>query len=179
MNLSLRLLAPALTLAFLAGPVATTSTYAAGDETPVVTPKCKKGFAWDRRSRKCKAAKKSSNLHDDDLFQAARELAYESRYEEALSMLELASNQKDPRILNYRGFATRKLGRTNEALGYYKTALSIDPNYTLVREYMGEAYLQLGRIDKAREQLNEIALRCGTGCREYALLDAEIKKAVQ
>ncbi|MEM9676639.1 MAG: tetratricopeptide repeat protein [Pseudomonadota bacterium] len=175
------LVAPALGLALLITPVATFPTLAAGggDSTTVTTPKCKKGFAWDRRAKKCKAAKKSSNLSDEDLFQTARELAFERRYDEALTMLDLAADQSAPRILNYRGFATRKLGRVEEALTYYQAALAIDPNYTLVREYMGEAYLQLGQIDKARAQLKEIAMRCGTECREYALLEAEIEKAVQ
>jgi len=179
MNLSIRLIIPALGLALLAGPVATSSVFAASDDTPVATPKCKKGFAWDRRSKKCKAAKKSSNLSDEDLFQTARELAYERRYDEALSMLDLAANQNAPRILNYKGFATRKLGRVEEAMGYYQAALAIDPNYTLVREYMGEAFLQLGQVDKAREQLAEIAARCGTDCREYAMLKTEIAKVTQ
>ncbi len=46
-------------------------------------------------------------------------------------------------------------------------------------EYMGEAFLQLGQVDKAREQLTAIERRCGVDCREYALLDAEIKRYLE
>ncbi len=47
------------------------------------------------------------------------------------------------------------------ALGdYYHQALAIDPGYTKVREYLGEAYLQKGDVAKAKEQLMEIADRC-------------------
>ena len=53
-------------------------------------------------------------------------------------------------------------------------ALRQDPNYTQVREYMGEAYLQQGNVEAAREQLSEIERRCGKGCREYTLLAEQI-----
>ena len=94
-------------------------------------------------------------------------------------VLSLAANQDDPRILNYKGYSTRKLGDVEGGLVFYQAALRIDPNYNLAREYMGEAYLQLGQIDKAREQLSEIGSRCGTDCREYAMLKKEIDRAIQ
>ncbi len=59
-------------------------------------------------------------------------------------------------------------------LGYYEEALRNDPDYTLVREYMGEAHLQLGNVAAAREQLGEIEKRCGKDCAEYAELSAQI-----
>lgn len=187
MNTAYRLLAPglvapvlALGLGLSAAVTTTGAAYSAGGgDDVVVTPKCKKGFAWDRKVRKCVKAKKRSSLDDRDLLNTARELAYDRKYDEALVMLNLADNQNTPQMLNYRGFVTRKLGRVQEAMGYYQAALAIDPNYTLVREYMGEAFIQLGQIDKAREQLKEIAQRCGIGCREYAMLKSEIEKAVQ
>ena len=42
--------------------------------------------------------------------------------------------------------------------------------YTKVREYLGETYLQKGDVVKAKEQLMEIADRCGGPCDDYELL---------
>ncbi len=182
----------------------TVPAYSAGDSSSVVTPTCKRGFVWSNRRKKCvetsklkkadksnkdkKAAKKKrkwwfqrdSYLDDDNIYQAARDLAYNRRYDEAIDVLRLAENQNDPRILNYLGYSTRKLGRVEEGLSYYRAALKADPDYTLVREYMGEAFLMLGKVHKAREQLTEIEKRCGIGCREYVMLKDQIDKyAVQ
>ncbi len=132
-------------------------------------------MVWDKRRKKCVRVKKSSQLDDENIYEAARDLAYHRRYEEALDLLDLAENGDDPRILNIRGYATRKLGRIREGLTYYSAALKADPDYTLVREYMGEAFLQLGQVDKALEQLTEIEKRCGSDCHDYAMLDKRIK----
>jgi len=163
----------AVAAAMTASLFAFTPVYAASDDTST-TPTCKRGKVWDKRKKKCVKAKKSSGLSDDNLYEAARDLAYHQRYGEAITVLKLAENQDDPRILNYLGYSNRKLGRVETGLKYYRTALKADPNYTLVREYMGEAFLQLGQIDKAREQLTEIERRCGTDCREYAMLKEQI-----
>ncbi len=163
-------IATAMTAAFFIA----TPAYAAGGESTTVTPTCKKGKIWDKKKKKCITAKKSSGLSDDNLFEAARDLAYHQRYDEAINVLKLAENQNDPRILNYLGYSNRKLGRVEAGLAYYRTALKADPDYTLVREYMGEAFLQLGQVDKAEEQLAEIERRCGTDCREYAMLKERI-----
>lgn len=149
-----------------------------GESTTIVTPTCKKSMIWDRRKKKCVKAKKRSGLDDENLFAAARDLAYHSRYDEAIAVLQLVEDKTAPRVLNYMGYSTRKLGRVEEGLTYYRAALKADPDYTLVREYMGEAFLQLGQVDKAKEQLVEIEKRCGTDCREYALLNAQIAKHV-
>ena len=89
-------------------------------------------------------------------------------------MLSLAADKTDPRILNYLGYSHRKSGRVLVGLGYYQEALRNDPDYTLVREYLGEAHLQLGDVAAARDQLGEIEKRCGTGCEEYVELAAQI-----
>ena len=113
-------------------------------------------------------------LDDDSLYEAGHDLAMAGRYGEAIKVLSLAANKNDPRILNYLGYSHRKAGRILVGLGYYQEALRQDPNYTLVREYLGEAHLQRGDVAAAREQLNEIEKRCGKGCEEYAELAAQI-----
>ena len=151
--------------AFVAAPV-----YAAGDSTTTTTPTCKRNHVWNKKKRKCVKVKKSSGLSDDNLYEAARDLAYAKRYDEAITALKLAKNQNDPRILNYLGYATRKSGDVRKGLSYYQAAIAINPDYTLARSYMGEAYLQLGDRKNAMLQLAEIKSRCSGPCPEYAAL---------
>jgi len=134
---------------------------------------CRKGLVWDKVHKKC-VPPKQSMLDDDSIYEAGHDLAMAGRYDEAIKVLTLAANKKDPRILNYLGYSHRKAGRILVGLGYYEEALRQDPNYTLVREYLGEAHLQRGDVAAAREQLNEIEKRCGKSCSEYAELSAQI-----
>jgi hypothetical protein len=47
-------------------------------------------------------------------------------------------------------------------------SVALDPNYTQVREYLGEAYVALGKFDLANEQLATIQNLCGgRECEEY------------
>jgi predicted Zn-dependent protease len=74
------------------------------------------------------------------------------------------------------GFSLRKLGRIDEAMGYYQKVLAAHPDRTNTRQYLGEAFLQKGEPAKAKEQLAEIAKRCGVACEDYQLLADEIAK---
>ena len=50
-------------------------------------------------------------------------------------------------MLGSIGYSTRRLGDVDKGIGYYHQALAIDPGYTKVREYLGEAYLQKGDVE--------------------------------
>lgn len=125
-----------------------------------------------KRSNKDKPACKPNNgpLSNDEIYNAAYWLAHRGQYAEALGLLKRAPNPNDPRILNETGFVTRKLGDVDAALPYYQRALQINPNYTLARQYMGEAFVTKGDLASARVQLVEIEKRCGTQCLDYAEL---------
>jgi len=111
---------------------------------------------------------KAEAMPDDDMANYAWVLAKADRYEEALDVLNLLDDPNTAKALNYRGFATRKLGRTDEGIGYYLKSVQIDPQYAQVREYLGEAYVIKGRVDLARQQLDTIKDICGnTECEEY------------
>lgn len=138
--------------------------------------KCKKNQVWDRKKKKC-VNPQQGMIDDESIFEAGRDLAYAGRYDEAINVLTMAADKTDPRILNFLGYAHRKSGRVNVGLGYYQEALRIDPNYTLVREYLGEAYLQIGDMAKAKNQLAEIEKRKGKDCAEYRVLSAQIEAA--
>ena len=82
-------------------------------------------------------------------------------------MLDMLDNPNTPRALNYRGYATRKLGRTDEGIGYYLKSVALDPGYPQVREYLGEAYVIEGKFDLAKDQLAAIRKICGAHCEYY------------
>jgi tetratricopeptide (TPR) repeat protein len=54
---------------------------------------------------------------------------------------------------NAVGYSSRKLGKYDDALKAYAACLDIKPDYAPAREYLGEAYVELGQLDKAHEQL--------------------------
>lgn len=153
------LLGAAMTLAILAGPART-----AGEEPS--TPTCKKGEVYDKKAGKC-VKRSSANLTDEELTDYAYALAQEGRYDESLDLLAGLRKLDTAEALNYKGFAMRKLGRVEEGIGYYLQSIAINPRYAKVREYLGEAYIQKGTPELAREQLAAIESICGKGCEEY------------
>jgi len=155
--------------AVLAMPLAAAPARAAGEST---TTECKAGEVFDSTTQKC--AKKTSENEHDQLYEQGRELARAGRYGEAIVLLSSIADSGDPRVLNYLGYSHRKQGRIDVGLGYYEEALQANPDFTLAREYMGEAYLQKGDLRAARGQLSEIEKRCGSGCEEYVELQKRI-----
>ena len=138
---------------------------------------CDRGKVWDAKHAKC-VAKHSGVLPDPELTEYAYALAKAERYQEALEILDTLENPDTPRALNYRGYATRKLGRTEEGVSYYLKSVALDPNYSQVREYLGEAYVIQGKLDLAKEQLRTIQTLCGsTDCEEFKDLSQAINKA--
>lgn len=125
---------------------------------------------------KPKPKEKDSSLNQDQVYSLGYWQAKSGDYGAALATLRSAGNQDDPRVQTLIGFTLRKLGRVDEAFGYYFKALASRPDATTTRQYLGEAYLQIGDAARAREQLAEIAKRCGRTCEDYAALAEEIAK---
>lgn len=150
--------------------------FAAGSdstEPPVkteTTKVCENGQIWDKKKEECVNPVEGA-LTDDAVYEAARELAYDGQYDNALKVLAVADNENDPRILNYKGFANRKVGRMEEGMAYYQAALAIDPDYILARSYMGQALVSEGDYLGARDQLLEIEARGGRETWAYAALE--------
>ena len=137
---------------------------------------CAPGMVWDAKHRKC-LIRHSGVLPDPDLTEYAYALAKADRYQKAIDVLDLLGNPNTPRALNYRGYATRKLGRMDEGIGYYLKSVTLDPNYSQVREYLGEAYVTKGNYELAREQLSTIEKLCGKDCEYYEDLAEALTEA--
>ena len=143
------------------------ATFAVGDPPSQPKPEPKP---------KPKPKPKESSLTDDQIYSLGYWQAKDGAYAAALATLRSARDQADPRIKTMIGFSLRKQGRVAEAMQYYVEVLAAHPDRTTTRQYLGEAFLQIGEPSKAREQLAEIGKRCGVACEDYQLLAAEIAK---
>ena len=137
------------------------------------TPTCPPGTVYDARTGKC-VKMQAGILPDEGLTDYAYALIKAGRYGEVIGVLDLLRNPNTPVALNYRGYATRKLGRVDEGIGYYLKSVALDPHYAQVREYLGEAYLVKGDTKSAEAQLQAIKQICGTVCDEYQHLAVAI-----
>jgi tetratricopeptide (TPR) repeat protein len=127
---------------------------------------CAPGQVWDKKMHNC-LERHGGVLPDAEMTEYAYSLAKADRYQEALDVLDILQNPNTPRALNYRGYATRKLGRTEEGISYYLRSVALDPAYPQVREYLGEAYVIQGKFDLAKDQLTTIEKLCGSDCEYY------------
>lgn len=91
------------------------------------------------------------------------------KYRVAIGLLDevLDNDSQNADALNYLGFSYRKLGKLDQAVGYYKQALAVDPDHRGAHEYIGEAYLETNRPARAERHLAQLASICGPGCEEY------------
>jgi tetratricopeptide (TPR) repeat protein len=166
-----RLMTAAVMSCLLATTVAAGPVDLAKDEGPVHA-NCDKLLGTLDQWRGCIGAANVS-MPSDELFYAGYWLARSGQYREALSYLTLA-DKSDARVQTYLGFAVRKLGDVETSFRYYAKALKIDPNYSVARAYMGEAFLAQNDLDGAKAQLGEIESRCGSSCPEFVDLQGHI-----
>jgi len=88
-------------------------------------------------------------------------------YKGALTELKvLADANQHADVYNLMGFSLRKLGDYPTALTFYKKALDFDADHKGAREYLGELYVEMGDLPKAREQLAVLTRLCPQGCEE-------------
>ena len=104
-----------------------------------------------------------SELNDDLLYDAVRELAYAGRYLDAQGVMDAMADQASDRVLTYRGFTARKLGDLSLANVHYEMAISLNPDNIAARSYMGQGFVEAGDKVAALMQLREIQARGGQG----------------
>ncbi|MEP7210656.1 MAG: tetratricopeptide repeat protein [Alphaproteobacteria bacterium] len=111
---------------------------------------------------------KLASADGDAAYLVASGLINEGRYEDALGSLREAALVFGPHpdILTYEGFANRKLGNYDTAIGFYSAALKLQPNHRGANEYLGEYYVEIGDMTKAKLQLAKLDTICKFGCEE-------------
>ena len=88
----------------------------------------------------------------------------------------LAKDPANARYHNLFAYALRKGPDPDLGLVFkhYNEALRIDPEHRGAHEYIGEAYLMVGNVAKAKEHLGALDKLCFLPCEEYTAL----KKAI-
>jgi hypothetical protein len=113
----------------------TQGIWAAGDWTPSFPepskekpkPKAKEDPKDGQKASKKdvkKDGQKGSSLDQDQIYGLGYWQAKNGHYDAALATLRSAHNQDDPRVQTMVGFTLRKLGRVDEAFGYYFKAIA-------------------------------------------------------
>ena len=93
----------------------------------------------------------------------------------------------DPNNANYHNLYAYSIRKgtnpdMNLVFKHYNEALRIDPKHKQAHEYIGEAYLMVGNVAKAKEHLSQLDKLCFFGCSELndlkrAISDYEAKTA--
>ena len=135
----------------------TSPVYSAGSSNDVGS-KVKANTPFSSATIRIKKAKK---LEKKGKIEKSKKL-----YSEALKYLYKANkeNPANPDILNYLGFANRKVDNFKDAEIYYLMGLEIDPKHVGINEYLGELYVITKRHNLAVERL-EVLSDCN--CKEY------------
>ena len=104
---------------------------------------------------------RAKKLEKKDKIEKAKKL-----YLKAYKKLEkaYAKDKKNADILNYLGYTLRKTGDLEQAEVYYLKGLELDSGHLGINEYLGELYVQTGRIELAKERLQVLD---GCKCEEY------------
>ena len=89
----------------------------------------------------------------------------------------LAAQPENADYHNLYAYALRKGPHPDmkEVFRQYEEALRIDPGHRNAHEYIGEAYLQVGKLARAKEHLAALDKLCWLPCEQYS----ELKEAVK
>ena len=117
-----------------------------------------------------------SSKKDNPDYVRATKLIEDGKYGAAVPLLQsvVAAEPKNADAYNYLGYSERKQGNVDAAMAHYLKALSLHPKHRGANEYLGELYLELGQLDKAKERLDVLDGACFFGCPEYRELKEKI-----
>lgn len=114
----------------------------------------------------------------DPKLEAARAAIAKQDWAGAQGILRdgLAANAGSADYHNLYAYAMRKAGARDMDLVFkhYNEALRLNARHRGAHEYIGEAYLMVGNLPKAKEHLKVLDGLCTFGCSEYS----DLKKAV-
>jgi tetratricopeptide (TPR) repeat protein len=142
---------------------------AAGEQNP--TPPASQNKSNKGTSTKHKKDKSSSAEDFLTGYHAAYALIYDKGdYEAGIAALLALGYDDNADVATLIGYASRKLGRYDDAKLWYERALAADPNHAVTWCYYGMWQAEQGNVLKAKDDLEKVRLICGTDCRAYRML---------
>ncbi|GAB3645603.1 tetratricopeptide repeat protein [Ramlibacter alkalitolerans] len=114
--------------------------------------------------------------NQDPEFQAGMEAVRRKDWQEVVVRMDSYIKRKpdDANAWTELGHAHRLTGKLDLSLAAYESALKIDPKHRGAHEYLGEAYLQMGDVARAEQELKVLDKLCFFSCEEYRDLKAKI-----
>ena len=126
------------------------------------------------KSKTTKKPKQDKSSSLDEFYtgyRAAYALIYDKGdYVDGITALRQLGYDNNPDVATLIGYASRKLGRYDDAKYWYDKALAADPNHVLTWSYYGMWQAEQGNLLKAKDDLEKVRSICGTECREYVAL---------
>ena len=114
---------------------------------------------------------------DPVLEQATKTIAAKD-WPQAQALLKdaIARNPSNADYHNLYAYSVRKGANPDMSLVFqhYNEALRLDPRHRGAHEYIGEAYLEVGNVAKAKEHLSSLDKICFFPCTEFS----DLKKAI-
>jgi tetratricopeptide (TPR) repeat protein len=111
-------------------------------------------------------------------YRLAHALIYDKGdYVAGIAVLRALGHDEHPDVATLVGYASRKLGRYDDAKYWYEKALAADPKHATTLSYYGMWHAEQGNLLKARDELEKVRLVCGTDCEPYKQLKAVISGA--
>src|ERR1700722_13306433 len=144
-----------------------------GGETSTQSPPAQQKKSHVKKNR-------SSSLEDFVAgYKAAYALIYEKgEYEAAITALRALDHDDNADVANLIGYASRKLGRYDDAKVWYERSLAADPNHAVTWSYYGRWQSEQGHLLKAKDDLEKVRHICGTDCKAFTMLKDAIDGAI-
>jgi tetratricopeptide (TPR) repeat protein len=148
-------------------------------QSPQTTPQQPPSDTGTKKAHSKKSKKSSAT---DDFYKGWRQayaLIYDKAdYVDGIAVLRSMGYDDNADVATLIGYASRKLGRYDDAKVWYDRALAADPNHALTWSYYGMWQAEQGNILKAQDDLEKVKSICGTECRSYTALKAAIDGTV-
>jgi tetratricopeptide (TPR) repeat protein len=151
---------------------------------PATTAQPSSGAPTHRKktTKKPKPTNQKSGSAEDflDGYHRAYALIYDKDdYVAGIAALRALGYDDNADVATLIGYASRKLGRYDDAKFWYDRALAADPNHAVTWSYYGMWQAEQGNVLKAKDDLEKVRTICGnTECREYRALKEVIDGTV-
>ena len=114
----------------------------------------------------------------DPDFVAGKQAIVDQRWAAAIKALSSAAlrDTRNADLQNHLGYAYRNAGQMNLAFMHYERALKLNPRHRGAHEYVGEAYLMVGKLAEAEAHLKALQAICLLPCEELDELKEKIEE---